>query len=180
MKLIPQMFHDWAVSVHGSNYKTKLSALQLAETENAFISGFGAFFIFSTKMRGLPDHYAKNQLTKIANEVREWFANAGKGIATPLAPNMPSKASEVLITPDIEQAPWTELERTFKVNGLGKITRIGRLPKGTVEGNSTVTVAITMASGETYCGQTTLKLFLATASALKAREEEMSGSNSRN
>lgn len=179
-KIIPQLFHDWAASVHGPAYRTTLPHVQLVETEKAFISGFAAYFLFLKQMTCLHRTVATPKMAQVSEEVRHWFAEAGKGIHTTLAPDMPSAAPEVLITPDIEKAPWVELKRTFEVNGMGNIVRIGRLPRGTTNGKSTVTVAVQMASGETYCGQTTMKLFLMAAQGLKAREEEMSGSNSNN
>lgn len=180
MTIIPQLFHDWAASVHGPDYRKTLPPVQLEETEKAFISGLAQSFLFSKQMNCLPPHVATKRMRQFSDEIRFWFAEAGKGKHTSFAPEMPTEAPEVLITPDIEKAPWIDLKRTFEVNGLGNIVRIGRLPNGTTSGKSTVTVAIQVASGETYCGQTTMNLFLAAASALKAREEEMSGSNSRN
>lgn len=81
------------------------------------------------------------------------------------------------ITPDIEQAPWADLAH---VKQLGQITRIGRLPRGCTSGASTISIAVKLPDGTDVMAQTTMALFLAAARALKAREDEMSGANSRN
>ena len=180
MQIIPALFHDWASSVHGPDYRTKLSKLQLEETEKAFISGIAQAFLFSKQMNCLPSRWKAERMGQLSKEIKEWFADAKNGKFTSLAPEMPSEMPNVIVTLDIEKTPWIEMKRTFEVNGLGNIVRFGRLPRGTTSGASTVSVAVQMASGETYVGQTTMKLFLSTAKAMAAIEEEMSGSNSRN
>ncbi len=46
MQIIPQLFHDWAASVFGPDYRKTLPPIQLIETEKAFISGLAQSFIF--------------------------------------------------------------------------------------------------------------------------------------
>jgi hypothetical protein len=62
------------------------------------------------------------------------------------------------ITPNIEKAPWTELKGENVIPGLGRIIKIGRLPKGTTEGRSTVSVLIQMPDGKILAAETTLRL----------------------
>jgi hypothetical protein len=81
------------------------------------------------------------------------------------------------ITTDIEKHPWIDLKQ---VKPLGKITRIGRLPRGCRSGASTVAICIQMPDGTQYMAETTMALFLSASRALKSVEDEMSGSNARN
>ena len=74
------------------------------------------------------------------------------------------------ITPNLEEAPWRDLANNC-VPEMGTISRIGRLPRGTVSGKSSVSVVITLADGSNVVGETTLALFLAAALAVKARAE---------
>jgi hypothetical protein len=83
----------------------------------------------------------------------------------------------LVITPDLDKAPWADLAH---VKELGTLTRIGRLPHGTVKGASTVAIAVKLPDGTDVMVQTTMALFLAAARALKATEDEMGGANSRN
>lgn len=80
----------------------------------------------------------------------------------------------ITITPNIDQAPWTDLKH---VPQMGTITRIGRLPHGTKSGASTVTVCIEMPDGTQVLAQTTLALFLAAARAIEAREAQENQGN---
>lgn len=73
------------------------------------------------------------------------------------------------ITTDIEKTPWTDLQDKCKV--LGTVTRIGRLPRGTTSGKSTVSIVIEMPDGTTVMGQTTLALFANAALALQTYQE---------
>lgn len=84
------------------------------------------------------------------------------------------------VTPDIEKTPWHDCVPTAQTNGLGALTRIGRIPNGTTCGKSVVAVLIEMPDGSKFVAQTTTALFLAAARALKAVEEEASGSNANN
>lgn len=86
---------------------------------------------------------------------------------------------ELTITPDIERAPWSDL-REVLAPGMGKITRIGRLPRGCQSGAATVSICIRMPDGKQFVAETTMKLFLSAARAMKAVEEEMSGANEKN
>jgi hypothetical protein len=69
------------------------------------------------------------------------------------------------ITPDLEKGPWTDLKH---VKALGKIERIGRLPRGTVQGQSTVCIGIRMPDGTIAVGETTLALIKNATDALAA------------
>lgn len=57
------------------------------------------------------------------------------------------------ITTNIEETPWPECAG----KPFGTITKIGRLPRGTSEGRSTVTVCITLPDGSAVYGQQTLR-----------------------
>ena len=83
------------------------------------------------------------------------------------------------VTTDLDKTPWKDLSSAAEA-GLGKVTRIGRLPRGTVSGKSTVAVVIQLPDGKQFIAETTMALFLAAAAGLKAIEEETSGSNARN
>lgn len=72
------------------------------------------------------------------------------------------------ITPNIAAAPWTDLK---SVPELGQITRIGRLPKGTAAGRSTVSVVIEFEDGRRFIGQTTLALLNGAMVAINASAE---------
>lgn len=76
------------------------------------------------------------------------------------------------ITPNIERTPWTDLDDTLLVNGMCQIERIGRLPRGTKSGKSTVSVIIVAPDGRQFVAQTTMELFKAAARTLIAVEEE--------
>lgn len=75
---------------------------------------------------------------------------------------------ELHVTPNIEDAPWTDCKG---VPGLAMITRIGRLPNGTQSGKSTVTILIEHEDGSRHLAQTTLALLLGATTALKAADE---------
>jgi hypothetical protein len=72
------------------------------------------------------------------------------------------------ITPNIDEAPWKDLAP--ECPELGTIERIGRLPRGTTSGKSTVSIVIRMPDGKRYMAQTTLALMDAAMTALKTRE----------
>ena len=71
------------------------------------------------------------------------------------------------ITPNIESNPWPEL----KDQPFGKITKIGRLPRGTTSGKSTVTLVITLPDGKIVAGETTLVLMQNAITVLTAADQ---------
>lgn len=80
------------------------------------------------------------------------------------------------IITNMEQHPWKDLldlppDKYISKDELGLVNRIGRLPRGTKEGNSTVCIQITMSDGRTVVGETTLKLLAMAFSAMKAAAE---------
>ena len=75
------------------------------------------------------------------------------------------------ITTDLEKTPWTDLKPHAIRRGLGTITHVGRLPRGTDSGKSTVTVRITMPDGLEVIAETTLALFANAALAMQTYEE---------
>lgn len=72
------------------------------------------------------------------------------------------------VTPNIDAAPWTDCKT---ITELATITRIGRLPRGTNSGKSTVTILIEHKDGSRAMAQTTLALLSAAVSALKAADD---------
>lgn len=72
------------------------------------------------------------------------------------------------VTLNIDDKPWTDCKDV----ALGTIIRIGRLPKGTVSGKSTVTVLIKMDDGKQFMAQTTLALLVASTAALKSSAQK--------
>ena len=78
------------------------------------------------------------------------------------------------VTTNLDDSPWTDCKG---IPELATITRVGRLPKGTQSGKSTVTLLIEFKDGSRAMAQTTLALFTASAVALKAAAE-MSGEKS--
>lgn len=75
------------------------------------------------------------------------------------------------VTPNIDLAPWKDCK---DIPELATITRIGRLPRGTESGKSTVTILIEHKDGSRSMAQTTLALISAAVSALKAADETSS------
>lgn len=73
------------------------------------------------------------------------------------------------ITPNIEKAPWEDLNLSEIEDGgqLGEVIRIGRLPRGTQGGKSTVAILVRSQSGKFVMVQTTLRLLW---NAVKAME----------
>jgi hypothetical protein len=72
------------------------------------------------------------------------------------------------ITFNLDESPWTDL--ADQCPHIGSIERIGRLPRGTESGKSTVTVVIRMPDGTRYMAQTTLTLFRQAMSGMETRE----------
>ena len=73
MKTLQQHFDDWAKSAHGSDYRTKLSQLQLQETERAFMSGFASYYFFSLELTKLSDSKAERALAALHQEIQDYF-----------------------------------------------------------------------------------------------------------
>lgn len=65
---------------------------------------------------------------------------------------------------DLESSPWTDLQRDDL--RLGRLTRVGLLPNGTVTGRATVAVVGEMEDGTPVILETTWALFNAAAHAL--------------
>jgi hypothetical protein len=68
------------------------------------------------------------------------------------------------ITPDIDQAPWTDVEPA----STGELARIGLLRNGTTEGRASVGLLVQLPDGQQVVAQTTWRLFNAAARALAA------------
>lgn len=68
------------------------------------------------------------------------------------------------ITPDIDQAPWTDLTEVIP----GKLARIGLLRNGTEQGRATIALVIQLDDGTHVVAETTWRLFNASARALAA------------
>ena len=68
------------------------------------------------------------------------------------------------ITTNIERTPWEDCR---DIGELAAITRIGRLPRGTVQGKSTVTFLIEFKDGRRAMAQTTLALLTAATLAVR-------------
>lgn len=60
------------------------------------------------------------------------------------------------ITPNIEESPWDDLRHAC-AKGMGRILRIGRLPKGTMGGKDTVSMHIRTVAGEDIVAEMTLE-----------------------
>lgn len=69
---------------------------------------------------------------------------------------------DLTITPDIERAPWTDIEAPSR----GTLERIGLLRNGTVEGRATVALVIRLDDGTAVIVETTWRLFNTSARAL--------------
>jgi hypothetical protein len=72
------------------------------------------------------------------------------------------------ITANIDDDPWTELRSENAQPGLGTIIKIGRLPRGTEAGKSTISVLIEMPDGSIAAAQTTMALM---ASAMQVLQQ---------
>lgn len=64
---------------------------------------------------------------------------------------------------------WPELREKGFIEG--KLFGIARLPKGTVEGNTTITLRFELPDGKTVLAETTLKLLDSAVSAFKIKDE---------
>lgn len=80
------------------------------------------------------------------------------------------------ITTNVETHPWTDLREVFETQGeLADLVRVGRLPRGTITGKSTVSIVVRMPDGTLVAAQTTLALFVAAARVLDAAEVQETG-----
>lgn len=85
----------------------------------------------------------------------------------------------VVITPNIEDAPWSDLKALHDSCGIllamgndNPALRIGGLPRGTKGGKTSVSIAVTLSDGSVVLTETTLVLFLAAADLLRATYPE--------
>ena len=72
----------------------------------------------------------------------------------------------IQITFDLDRNPWTDL-RDAEID-FGNVTRIGLLRHGTVEGNATVALVVTLEDGRQIGAQTTWALLRTVYGALNA------------
>ena len=79
-----------------------------------------------------------------------------------------SEMTPLTVTMDIDETPWRDLDGS--ANGV--LQRICGIPRGTAHGNAAIGMAIQLESGEWVIAQTTLRLFLTAARALRARYED--------
>jgi len=70
------------------------------------------------------------------------------------------------VTPDVEQAPWSDLH--LRPGDDGVLARIGLLRHGTVGGKASVAVVVDMPDGTQIIGQTTWALLRTAYAALAA------------
>jgi hypothetical protein len=70
------------------------------------------------------------------------------------------------ITPDLDRAPWTDLQSDEPEVGL--LSRIGLLRHGTEGGKATVGLVVTLPDGQQVLAQTTWALFRMAYTALAA------------
>lgn len=84
------------------------------------------------------------------------------------------------ITADLEKNPWTDIDPATYSAGCGHIARIGRLPRGTQSGLSTIAILVEMPDGRKVIAQTTMRLFQTAAGALRGVEDEANGSSGSN
>lgn len=72
------------------------------------------------------------------------------------------------VTPDMDRAPWDDLDPLGTGVLHGTITRVGLLRNGTVRGRATVAVAIRLDDGRHVIAETTFALARTAAQALAA------------
>ncbi len=82
----------------------------------------------------------------------------------------------ITITANLDDSPWKDCAEECREQGLGTVTRIGRLPNGTEGGHSTVTILVEMPDGRKVLAQTTLRLLVGAVAFLKTGAE-MNGEN---
>lgn len=68
---------------------------------------------------------------------------------------MSSSFTELQVTTDVEQEPWTHLDPV----AVGHVSHIGLLRHGTSEGRAAVALVVTTEDGQQIVGQTTWALF---------------------
>lgn len=71
------------------------------------------------------------------------------------------------ITPEIDDAPWTDLQE--RKHHQGMLTRIAGLSKGTQAGKPSVMILVECEDGTVVTAQTTLALLLSATEAFKIR-----------
>lgn len=69
----------------------------------------------------------------------------------------------MIVCPNIEEHPWSDLpklpdEKYLSKRAMAVVARIGRLPRGTEQGRSTVAIQVILADGRVVVGETTLRL----------------------
>lgn len=72
----------------------------------------------------------------------------------------------ITITPDIERAPWTDLNEATTLQGT--IERLGLLRNGTQQGRATVAMVVRLPDGTEAIAETTWRLFSLASRALAA------------
>lgn len=76
------------------------------------------------------------------------------------------------ITPDIERAPWSDLQARIHPDAVGRplaqIARVGLLRNGTDSGRATVSIAIELNDGRVILAETTYRLWRMAVIALAA------------
>ncbi len=78
----------------------------------------------------------------------------------------------VIITPDLDQQPWTDLRREELRAHVKDGIRIGGLPAGMVSGKASVAMILPLPDGGHVFAEMSLDLFLAAADALRTRYGE--------
>lgn len=78
--------------------------------------------------------------------------------------------TELQVTPDIDHAPWTDLETEANEGALhaGKLERVGLMRHSTTEGRAAVYLVARLDDGSALVIQTTWRLFNTAARALAA------------
>jgi hypothetical protein len=78
--------------------------------------------------------------------------------------------TELQVTPDIDRAPWTDLETDANDGALaaGQLERVGLMRHSTAEGRAAVYLVARLDDGSALVVQTTWRLFNAAALALAA------------
>jgi len=86
------------------------------------------------------------------------------------------------ITPNLEATPWEDLRLLREQGKLitamgdeGGTIRIGGLPRGMMSGKASVTIAVPLPDGMVIVTETSLRLFLTAARALRMTYEHECG-----
>lgn len=72
--ILNKFFDNWARSVFGPDYRTKMPAVQLSETEKAFMSGFASYYFFTMEATAMTDAGMVAQLAAVNDEIQRYFA----------------------------------------------------------------------------------------------------------